>query len=121
MEKSSGILLAISSLPNKYGIGSFGEDAKRFVDFLKKSKIKYWQILPLGPTSIGDSPYQSYSSYAINPYFIDLDWLVSQGLLTNDDLKDYIHDTKYVDYGYIFNTRFNILQKAYNYHNKYHT
>ena len=121
MEKSSGILLAISSLPNKYGIGSFGEDAKRFVDFLKKSKIKYWQILPLGPTSIGDSPYQSYSSYAINPYFIDLDWLVSQGLLTNDDLKDYIHDTKYVDYGYIFNTRFNILQKAYNYHNKYQT
>ena len=117
MERSSGILLSISSLPNKYGIGSFGKEAYKFIDFLKKSKVKYWQILPLGPTSIGDSPYQSYSSYAINPYFIDLDWLIELGLLEKEDLKEYIHDTKYVDYGYIFNTRFKILNKAFK--NKY--
>jgi 4-alpha-glucanotransferase len=75
MKRSAGTLLPISSLPSKYGIGSFGKNAREFVDFLKKAGQTYWQILPLGPTSYGDSPYQSFSSFAGNPYFIDLDEL----------------------------------------------
>ena len=117
--RSSGILLAISSLPNKYGIGTFGNSAYKFVDFLKKSSVSYWQILPLGPTSIGDSPYQSYSSYAINPYFIDPDMLYLMSLVTKDDLESILHDTKYVDYGFIYNTRFSFLHKAYLNHHLY--
>ncbi len=77
----NGILLHISSLPSKYGIGSFGKGAYDFVDFLVKSKVDIWQILPLGPTSYGDSPYQATSSYAINPYFIDWDILLEQKLI----------------------------------------
>ena len=70
--RSSGILLHISSLPGPYGIGTFGDAAYQFIDFLKKSKQSYWQILPLGPTSYGDSPYQTFSGNALNHYFIDL-------------------------------------------------
>lgn len=81
VERSAGILLPISSLPSNYGIGTLGEEAYNFVDFLEKCKMKYWQILPIGPTSYGDSPYQSFSSCACNPYFIDLDVLVQEGLL----------------------------------------
>ena len=77
--RASGILLHISSLPNKYGIGTFGESAYEFVRFLEKSKQKYWQVLPLGPTSYGDSPYQTFSAFAGNPYFIDLDILAKEG------------------------------------------
>ena len=75
-ERSSGILMHISSLPSEYGIGDFGKKAYEFVDFLKKSGQKLWQILPMGPTGYGDSPYQSFSAFAGNPYFIDLEEFV---------------------------------------------
>ncbi len=78
--RKSGILLHISSLPGKYGIGCFGKEAYNFVDKLKEAKQSFWQILPLGPTSYGDSPYQSFSTFAGNPYFIDLEQLIEEGL-----------------------------------------
>ena len=86
--RSAGILLPISSLPSKYGIGNFGIEAYNFVDFLTQSGQKYWQILPIGPTSFGDSPYQSFSAFAGNPYFIDLDILIEEKLLDENDVKD---------------------------------
>ncbi|MFP3042799.1 4-alpha-glucanotransferase [Treponema primitia] len=86
-ERSAGILLAVSSLPSHYGIGTFGEAARRWVDFLKEAGQKYWQILPLGPTGWGDSPYQSFSAFAISPYYIDPDILRDQGLLTREELE----------------------------------
>lgn len=79
--RKSGILLHITSLPGKYGIGTVGREAREFVDFLKKSGQSYWQILPIHPTSYGDSPYASYSTFAGNPYFIDFDLLKDEGLL----------------------------------------
>ena len=87
MKRSSGILFPISSLPSPYGIGTFGKAAYEFADFLKAAGQKYWQVLPLGPTSYGDSPYQSFSTNAGNPYFIDLDMLIEDGLLTKEDVK----------------------------------
>ena len=81
MKRSSGILMAVSSLPSPYGIGTLGKAAYDFVDFLKAAGQSYWQMLPLNPTSYGDSPYQSFSAYAGNPYFIDPDMLVKDGLL----------------------------------------
>ena len=87
MKRSSGILMHISSLPSKYGIGTMGREAYKFADFLKESGQKYWQLLPLGPTSYGDSPYQSFSTFAGNPYFIDLDMLAEDGLLDTDILE----------------------------------
>ena len=81
MKRASGILLPIFSLPSKYGIGCFSKDAYKFVDMLKEAGISYWQILPLGPTGYGDSPYQSFSTFAGNPYFIDLKTLIKEGLL----------------------------------------
>ena len=80
-KRQSGVLMHISSLPGAYGIGSFGKSAYDFVDFLVRTKQRYWQILPLGTTSYGDSPYQSFSAFAGNTHFIDLDILVEQGLL----------------------------------------
>ena len=80
-ERSAGILLPVSSLPSPYGIGNFGEDARNFVDFLYESKQSYWQILPLTPTGKGDSPYQSFSAFAGNRFFIDFDSLCEEGLL----------------------------------------
>ncbi len=97
----------ISSLPSKYGIGTLGSKAYEFIDFLSESGQKYWQILPIGPTSYGDSPYQSPSSYGGNPYFIDLDFLVSDGILRQEDIKD-IHfggDPNHVDYGAVYHGR----------------
>lgn len=76
MKRASGILMHITSLPGKYGIGTMGQSAYDFVDFLEKSGQRYWQILPIGPTSYGNSPYSSYSTFAGNPYLIDLDLLV---------------------------------------------
>ena len=76
--RESGILLPISSLPSQYGIGCFSKEAYEFVDQLALANQKYWQILPLGPTSYGDSPYQSFSTYAGNPYFIDLNTKISK-------------------------------------------
>ena len=81
MKRSSGILMAVSSLPSPYGIGTLGKAAYDFADFLKDAGQSYWQMLPLGPTSYGDSPYQSFSAYAGNPYFIDPDMLAADGLL----------------------------------------
>ena len=108
----SGILMPISSLPSPYGIGSFGKSAYDFVDFLSETKTKCWQVLPLNPTSYGDSPYQSPSSVAGNPYFIDLDILAKKGLLSKDELKENKHNTARVDYGWLFHTRYTVLRQA---------
>ena len=85
--RKSGILMHISSLPSDYGIGTMGKEAYKFVDFLKSAKQKCWQILPIGPTSYGDSPYQSFSTNAGNPYFIDLETLTGEGLLTAQECE----------------------------------
>lgn len=87
MNRSSGILLPISSLPSPYGIGTFGAAAYAFADFLHEAGQKYWQLLPLGPTSYGDSPYQSFSTFAGNPYFVDLDLLIEDGLLLAEEVE----------------------------------
>ena len=104
----------ISSLPSPYGIGTMGKDAYNFIDFLESAGQRMWQVLPIGHTSYGDSPYQSYSSYAGNPYFIDLDILVKEGLLDKADLKGIPReiDTEKVDYGMLYNTRYFLLYKA---------
>ena len=86
MERSAGILLSVSSLPSPYGIGTLGKAAYEFADFLAAAGQKYWQLLPLGPTSYGDSPYQSFSTFAGNPYFIDLDMLIEDELLTEEEV-----------------------------------
>ncbi|MBQ7468936.1 MAG: 4-alpha-glucanotransferase [Pseudobutyrivibrio sp.] len=114
MKRSSGILFPISSLPSPYGIGTFGKAAYEFADFLKAAGQKYWQVLPLGPTSYGDSPYQSFSTNAGNPYFIDLDMLIEDGLLTKEEVKKEKWGTnpRYVDYGQIYISRFRVLEKA---------
>lgn len=108
-----GILLAISSLPSEYGIGTFGKEGFLFCDFLKKSGQNVWQILPLGVTSFGDSPYQSPSNFAINPYFIDLDLLNEEGLLEKEDYQ-YVDfgSNKRVDYGKLYENRKKVLKKA---------
>ena len=115
MTRSSGILMPMSSLPSPYGIGTMGKAAYEFVDFLKAAGQKYWQLLPMGPTSYGDSPYASFSTFAGNPYFIDLDMLVEDGLLKKADLKGIRWSVKKdrVDYGLIFQSRFKILRKAF--------
>lgn len=113
--RASGILLPIASLPSKYGIGCFSKNAYDFIDILKKAGQKYWQILPIGPTSFGDSPYQSFSTFAGNPYFIDLDYFIKEGLLTKKecDSYDFGKDNRYIDYGKIYQSRFKLLKIAY--------
>ena len=86
--RASGILLPVSSIPSRYGIGTFSREAYDFVDFLVKAGQTYWQILPLGPTGYGDSPYQSFSTFAGNPYYIDLEQLMEEGLLAEEDGED---------------------------------
>lgn len=114
-QRSSGILMHISSLPGEYGIGNFGKEAYRFVDFLVKSKQKNWQILPLGITGYGDSPYQSFSAFAGNPYFIDLDELIDMGFLDSQDLQEtYFGDNPHkIDYASLYNNKMALLKKAY--------
>lgn len=114
-ERKSGAIMHISSLPSKYGIGTFGKKAYEFCDFLKKAGFHYWQILPLGPTSYGDSPYQSFSSFAGNPYFIDLDILYEKGLLKKEEYEtiDFGQDKVKVDYGKLYLNRYNVLKKAF--------
>ena len=114
-ERSSGILLHPTSLPGKYGIGSLGKEAYKFVDFLKKANQKLWQIFPLGPTGYGDSPYQCFSTFAGNPYLIDFDLLIEQNLLAEEDLKgvDFGGNEEYIDYGAIYNQKYPLLRKAY--------
>ena len=89
LTRGAGILLAITSLPSSYGIGTLGDAAYRFVDLLVDLKQSYWQVLPIGPTSFGDSPYQSLSAFAGNPYLIDLDDLATEGLLTKTEIRSY--------------------------------
>lgn len=115
MNRGSGILMHIASLPGDYGIGTFGKEAYEFADFLKKAGQKYWQILPLGQTSYGDSPYQSFSAFAGNPYFIDFDILAEEGLLNKEDYENVFwgdNDEK-IDYSLIFNEKMKVLRKAY--------
>ena len=140
-KRNAGILMAISSLPSPYGIGTLGKDAYEFVDFVRDSNHKYWQVLPVGPTTYGDSPYQPYSAFAGNPYFVDLDMLIEEGLLlkseviavdwgdgiipvevSEDDAVNnrypvnhdgYLGDDRYVSYEKMYNERFNVLRKAY--------
>lgn len=114
MERTSGVLLHISSLPNDYGIGSFGSEARDFVDFLADTKQTYWQILPLTTTSYGDSPYQSFSAFAGNTHFIDFDALIEEGYITSDDvveLKEH-NQLDRVDYAYLYQARRPVLEKA---------
>ena len=141
-ERNAGILMPVSSLPSPYGIGTFGKDAYDFVTFVKECNHKYWQVLPLGPTTYGDSPYQSYSAFAGNPYFVDLDMLIEEGFLLKSEVisRDWgdgivpvnvseddavngrfgtyrdgnIGDERYVSYEKIYNNRFDILRIAYN-------
>ncbi len=114
-KRESGVLLPMTSLPSPYGIGTLGKSAYRFVDFLKAAGQSWWQILPLGPTGYGDSPYASFSTYAGNPYLIDLDRLAEAGLLDKKELKgiDWGADPERVDYGKIYENRFAVLRKAF--------
>lgn len=114
-KRTAGVLLPITSLPSKYGIGTVGKAAYEFVDFLKKSGQTYWQILPAGPTGYGDSPYQSFSTFAGNPYFIDLEILVSEGLLLKEecDAADFGDNEQYVDYEKQYYVRYPLLKKAF--------
>lgn len=110
--RSAGILMPISSLPSRYGIGSLGKEALHFIDMLADCAQSYWQVLPMNPTSYGDSPYQSPASMAINPYFIDLPTLVGEGLLTKIELKSAEQMGTRVDYGRLFAERYSLLRRA---------
>ena len=112
--RSCGILLHISSLPSKYGIGSLGQSAYNFIDFLNKSGQSYWQVLPIGATSFGDSPYQSFSAFAGNPLLIDIDLLINDGLLSQEavDSVDFSNDKTHVDYEKLFDKKFDLLKNS---------
>ncbi len=111
MERKAGVLMHISSLPNNRGIGSLGKAAYEFVDFMTEAGLSLWQVLPLCPTSYGDSPYQSPSAIAGNPYFIDIDTLVAEGLLLESEAP--VYDMGYVDYEKVYNERYDTLRKAF--------
>lgn len=113
--RECGMLLPIASLPSEYGIGAFSKEAYEFIDKLKAAGQRYWQILPLGPTGFGDSPYQSFSAFAGNPYFIDLEKLTQEGLLTKEECEavDFGSDVRDIDYEKIYEGRFPLLRKAY--------
>lgn len=115
MKRKCGVLLPVSSLPSPCGIGCFSREAYDFVDFLAAAGQSYWQILPLGPTGYGDSPYQSFSTYAGNPYFIDLEELCERGWIRKSQLSRcaWGEDPQYVDYEAVYRSRFRILRKAY--------
>ena len=113
-KRKSGILLHITSLPSKYGIGDLGEKAYEFVDFLKKSNQKIWQILPLGHTSFGDSPYQSFSTFANNPLLISIDCLIKDNLITEKEVGEIPNfDETKVDYGKVIDFKYSVYRKAY--------
>ncbi|MBQ7778205.1 MAG: 4-alpha-glucanotransferase [Oscillibacter sp.] len=114
MKRSSGILMPISSLPSPHGIGTMGKAAYAFVDFLAEARQAWWQILPVGPTSYGDSPYQSFSAYAGNPYLVDPDMLIRDGLLTEEEVSavDWGDDPACVDYAKIYENRIPLLRLA---------
>lgn len=112
--RQAGILMPVFSLPSPYGIGTMGRAAREFILFLEAAGQRYWQTLPLGPTSYGDSPYQSFSSRAGNPYFIDLDLLAEEGLLEGSEYRDldWGPDPERVDYGLLYQTRYPVLRMA---------
>ncbi|TAH69654.1 MAG: 4-alpha-glucanotransferase [Anaerolineaceae bacterium] len=114
LTRGAGVLLPISALPSNYGIGTFGRESFEFVDFLERIGCRYWQVLPIGPTSYGDSPYQSFSAFAGNPYFIDLDILIEEGLLKQQEIDayDWLKSEDQIDYGLIYNSRMKVLQLA---------
>lgn len=113
--RKSGILLHISSLPSEYGIGKLGKNAYEFVDFLAECRVGLWQILPLSPTSYGDSPYQSFSAFAGNPYFIDFELLEEEGLLLKSDYAKikWENESGKVDYEFLYNNVYDVLRKAF--------
>ena len=112
--RTAGVLMPISSLPSPYGFGTMGQSARDFIDFLKKGGQKYWQILPICPTGYGDSPYQSFSSFAGNPYFVDLEELCQAGYLTKEECDSYYFggNDSYIDYGLMYISRYGLLHKA---------
>ena len=112
--RSSGVLMPVTSLPSPWGVGTMGKEARSFVDFLVRAGVSVWQVLPIVPTSYGDSPYQSFSTYAGNPYLIDLDDLAAEGLLDPADYEgiDWGDDPERVDYGRLYRERFDVLRKA---------
>ena len=114
--RASGILMPISSLPSAHGIGAMGAEARRFVEFLSKAGQAYWQILPICPTSYGDSPYQSFSTFAGNPYFIDLDELAKRGLLLPEEYEniDWESAPDTINYGALYEKRYKVLRCAAN-------
>jgi len=113
--RKSGILCPVFSLPSEYGIGTFGKSAYEFIDLLKKGGQSYWQILPLGQTGYGDSPYQSFSTFAGNPYFIDLEMLREEGLLTvpECEMVEICSNPAYIDYEKMYNSRYKVLRMAF--------
>lgn len=111
-ERSSGILLHITSLPGRYGIGTLGDEAFQFVDFLVRAGQKRWQILPLGHTGYGDSPYQCFSAFAGNPLLINLEKLLEQGLLVEEELPKDHFDEESVDFGAVYNYKYPLLRLA---------
>lgn len=113
--RESGVLMHITSLPGKYGIGTMGKEAYKFVDFLKEAGQSYWQILPLTPTGYGDSPYQSCSAFAGNYYLIDLELLMEDGLLSEADVDEIVWNVsdEKVDFGLLYTYRLSVLRKAY--------
>ena len=115
MKRTAGILLPIFSLPSPYGIGCFSQSAYDFVDWLKAAGQTYWQILPLGPTSYGDSPYQSFSTFAGNPYFISLEALIEEGVLTKKECEAADMGNKKQDIAYkkLYENRYPLLRRAY--------
>ena len=118
MKRYAGVLLSVTSLPSKYGIGCFDQAAYDFVDWLEKAGQRYWQILPLGATSHGgsdDSPYQAFSAFAGNPYMISLDALIEEGVLTEAECEaaDFGSDPRKVDFDKLYENRLNLLHKAY--------
>ena len=115
MNRNSGILLHITSLPSPYGVGNLGKAAFDFVDFLKKAGQSYWQILPICPPGYGDSPYQAFSTFAGNPYLIDPDQLVAAGWLTQEELdgQSWGENPAHVDYALLYETRLPMLRRAF--------
>ena len=113
--RECGMLLPIASLPSKYGIGCFSKEAYEFVDQLKEGGQGFWQILPLGPTGFGDSPYQAFSAFAGNPYFISLEDLIEEGVLTEKECEKLETESKEgtIDYKKLYEDRYPILRKAY--------
>ena len=111
--RSSGVLLHISSLPSKYGIGTLGKQAYEFIDYLSECGLSYWQVLPIGPTGYGDSPYQTFSTFAGSPYYIDPYLLFEDGLLRSTDLRKLEKENGPVDFGELYLNRPAMFKKAY--------